>query len=176
MKKILLIVMAFALVLSLCAGCNTGKRVVDDFDDDPEPIVIGGTSDDNSGDKPDDNSGDKPKDDSGDKPEDDSGDKPDVDDPAIDIPEGWPVDNLPPGFPVYPNGEINDLSGEDYTFIVIHNTDQDTFKGYKAELEAWGFEFDEPSSNDIYTGFTDDWEIGLSTAETMVGINLKPNS
>jgi len=174
MKKILLIVTAIALALTLCAGCNTGSRTVDDdFDDDPEPIVIGDTSDDNSGDKPDDNTN---VDD--DKTDDDSDDNSNVDDDKSDgdYPEGWPVDDLPPGFPVYPNGEINDLSGEDYIFIVIHNTDQDTFEGYKAELEAWGFEFGELSPAGIYTGFTDDWEVGLSSTDTMVGINLKPNN
>ena len=48
MKRILFIVLAVALMLSLCAGCNTGKRIIvdDDFDDDIGPIVIGGNTDD----------------------------------------------------------------------------------------------------------------------------------
>jgi len=41
MKRILLIVLAIALALSLCTGCNNVKRTVDD-DFDDGPIVIGG--------------------------------------------------------------------------------------------------------------------------------------
>jgi len=52
MKKLILIILAIAFMLSLCAGCNTVKRIDDDFDDDIGPIVIGGTSGDNTGDKP----------------------------------------------------------------------------------------------------------------------------
>ena len=176
MKKILLIALAVALAISLGSGCNNSRRVADDLDDDLGPIVIGGTSDDDSGDKPDDNDkpDDKLDDNTGDLPDDNSGDKPDVDEPVIDIPEGWPVDILPPGFLVYPNGEVDDLSGEDYIFIVIHYTDQNTFEEYMTELEAWGFEFSALGTDGMYTGITDGWELGLSSTETMVGINLKP--
>jgi len=169
MKKILLIALSIALALSLCAGCNTDSRIVeDDVDEEPEPIVIADTTDDDTGDIPDD--------DTGDIPDDDTGDIPDIDEPAIDVPDGWPVDILPPGFPVYPNGDIDDLSGEDFIFIVIHYTDQDTYEEYKTELEAWGFEFGELGADGMYTGIMDGWEIGLSSNETMVGINLKPKN
>ena len=49
MKKILLIVLTITLMLSLCAGCGNSSQIKDDdFDEEPEPIVIGGTSDDDS--------------------------------------------------------------------------------------------------------------------------------
>ena len=42
MKRILYIVLAVVLVLSLCTGCNNDSRTDDDFDDEPITIKIGG--------------------------------------------------------------------------------------------------------------------------------------
>ena len=120
MKKTLLIFLAVALVLSLCAGCNNGKRVVDDdFDDDPEPIVIGDTSGDNSGDKPDDNP------------------KADEDKPKGDSPAEWPTE-LPP----YPDGKITRFEPGEYDKygITIVDTSRATVEAYAETLSNAGWE------------------------------------
>jgi len=123
MKKILLIVLAIALVLSLCAGCNTNKRIDDDVDDDPEPVVTSDTPDDNSGDKPDDNTDDNSN----------------VDDDKSrgDTPDGWPAE-LPP----YPDGEITRLEQKEYDGygITIINTSIETMEEYAATMISAGWE------------------------------------
>jgi len=56
MKRILYIVLAVVLVLSLCTGCNNSKRVEDfDFNDEPLTISVGGDDDDDPGAQPGDN-------------------------------------------------------------------------------------------------------------------------
>jgi len=139
MKKILLIVLAIALVLSLCAGCNNSSRIVDD-DFDDGPIVIGGTSDDNSGDKPDDDSGDKPGDNS-------NGDD---DKPIGEAPDGWPS-----GIPPYPDGIITRLESEelDKYNITIENTSKAKVEEYADTLSNAGWECTRDSDEDSRRSF-----------------------
>jgi len=83
------------------------------------------------------------------------------DEPAIDIPEGWPVDDLPPGFPVYPGGKQEYFINGANVAVSIENTDRNTFEGYLDALKAWGFDFSEPNSSGVYVGYTENWAIAI---------------
>jgi len=113
MKRILLIVLAAALMLSLCAGCNTGKRIVidDDFDDDIGPIVIGGTTSNDS--------------------------NVDDDKPHVDLPDGWPG-----VLPLYTDGVIirNEQREYDRYSITIHHTSKAALRAYGETLSNDGWE------------------------------------
>ena len=93
----------------------------------------------------------------------DNGDKPDT-----SYSKGWPTDNLPTGFPVYPGGQPEYNIVGVYISIVITSTDKNTFEGYMDDLKAWGFEISEPDSEGFYTGLTQNWKLGIVFAE---GIN-----
>ena len=113
MKKILLIALAIALVLSLCAGCNNNRRIIiddDDFDDEPIVIDTSNTSDDNS--------------------------NVDDDKPNSDSPDGWPA-VLPP----YPDGEIESIvpGQNDSLTITIINTSKAAMEEYAATMNDAGW-------------------------------------
>ena len=124
MKKILLIALAIALTLLLCAGCNNNSRIDDDdFDEDLGVIVIGGSS------------GDDSDSDSGDASDDDS--NVDNDQPDSGAPDGWPTE-----LPLYPDGEIERIvQGEnDYYGIDIINTSKATMEEYAGMMTSAGWE------------------------------------
>ena len=126
MRKILLIVLAIALVLSLCAGCSK-NRIDDDFDDGPITIKIGDTSDDV--DEPDEDPVDEPIGPPVDEPDD-----------ADDEPEDPPVKE-PVEVPPYPFGEIEEIEQEEndgYTITII-NTSLADVEEYTAIMidEGW---------------------------------------
>jgi len=106
----------------------------------------------------------------------DIGDVDNGDEPTANYPDGWPVDILPPGFPVYPEGDFEDGS-TDIVIIFIHNTSINTFEEYKKELEAWGFEFEEMDLSNLYYGVMSDWRIAysFSESENTACISLAPN-
>ena len=126
MRKILLIVLAIALVLSLCAGCNK-SRVDDDLDDGLITIKIGGAPDDI----------DEPDEDPVDEPDEDPVDEPDD---ADNEPEDDPVKE-PVEVPPYPFGEIEEIEQEEndgYTITII-NTSLAEMEEYAAIMidEGW---------------------------------------
>ena len=150
MRKILFIVLAVAVALLLCAGCNNSSRTDDDdLDEGLGVIVIGGASDDDTDDDSDDDSN-----------VDDS--NVDDDKPGSDTPEEWPFDELPTGFPVYPNGEPSCTINTAGVHIYIYNTDRDACERYMDDLKAWGFEFGEPQSDGECKGYTEDWTISIN--------------
>ena len=149
MKKIPLIVLAVALALLLCTGCNNSNRTDDDDSDEGlGVIVIGGASDDDSSDDSNEISGD------------DSNVDNDI--PGSDTPEEWPFDELPPGFPVYPGGEPSCTINTAGVHIYIYKTDRDACERYMDDLKAWGFEFGEPQSDGECKGYTEDWTISIN--------------
>ena len=128
MKKILLIVLALALMLSLCAGCNN-SRIDDDFDDGPITINIGGAPDDDV----------------------DDADDPVVEEPA-DVEEPDDADEEPDDPPVkepvevppYPFGEIEEIEQEEndgYTITII-NTSLADMEKYAAMMIDDGWKSD----------------------------------
>ena len=129
MRKILLIVLVIALMLSLCVGCNK-SRIDDDFDDGPITINIGGAPDDDVDDA----------DDAHEEPVDDSVEEPDdADDEPDDPPVKEPVE-VPP----YPFGEIEEIEQEEndgYTITII-NTSLADVEEYTAIMIAEGWKSD----------------------------------
>ena len=92
---------------------------------------------------------------------------PDEDEPEPDNTgvEGWPAADLPPGFPVYPNGVVTDVKGslDDKgigLWITISGTDEATCNAYKKSIEEWNapgdfwtfITFEAPGSIDIQVG------------------------
>ena len=57
---------------------------------------------------------------------------------------GWPTADLPPGFPVYPNGDVTDVGGkvDDGMGILIEvsYTDEDAYNSYQKTLADGGWE------------------------------------
>jgi len=92
---------------------------------------------------------------------DDNGDADNGNEPTGNHPKGWPTYELPPGFPVYPGGQPEYILDDDGFFLTIYYTDRNSFEGYVDDLKAWGFEFDEPGSDGIYTGFAETWKITI---------------
>ena len=88
MKKVVLIIFSFILVLMLAVGCNPGSG------------SAGGA-------------------------------------------KGWPADDLPPGFPVYPNGEVTDVGGKmdngGGILIEVSYTDKAAYNQYQKTLTADGW-------------------------------------
>jgi len=128
MRKILLIVLAIAMALLLCAGCNNISHTNDDdLDEELEVIVIGGASDDDPDEASDGDSNDVSDDDS----------NVDNDKPDGDTPDGWPIE-----LPLYPDGEIERIvPGEnDYYGIDIINTSKATMEEYAGMMINAGWE------------------------------------
>jgi len=160
MKKILLIVLAVALVLSLCTGCNKTRIIYDDdIDDEPIVISIGGVPE-----EPDDPVVEEPEDPIVEEPEDPVVDEPeDTPTPAPtptptppppnpgdeDLPNVWPVDYMPGDFPVYPDGEIfrvqvdTEMYGGDsvFIYICIRESSKESYGKYKTTLKNAGWYF-----------------------------------
>jgi len=155
MKKILLIALALALVLSLCAGCNNSRRIeVDDDDFDDEPIVIdaSNTSDNDTND--------------------------DDDQPHIDLPGGWPA-----YFPLYTDGTIYQIIPKEYDCytITINKTSKAAVEEYAVTLTNAGWEcivIDDVDEADaaIVIEFSKDDQRGsliLAEDEYLLVINLR---
>ena len=120
MKKILLIVLALALVPSLCVGCNNNRVIRDDdFDDEPVSIAIGGVPDE----KPDDPVVEEPNDPGVEEPDDPVVEEPE--DPVVEEPDD-PVVEWPSVLPPFEEreGEVESIElREDGTYIIkINNT------------------------------------------------------
>ena len=95
----------------------------------------------------------------------DNGNADNGDEPDNNYIKGWPTDELPSGFPEYPGGQPkHGIDGEKVN-IIIENTDKNSFEGYMADLEAWGFEFGEPISDGVYSGSAKDWKLILAITD-----------
>ena len=144
MKKILLILLAIAMVLSFGAGCNS-NRVDDDLDYGIGEIVIIGVLDDDVDDA------DDPDD------ADDINDAVDVDEEPDGDPVEEPVDDPvkePVELPPYPYGEIDEIEQEgngEYT-ITILGTSKAEMEEYAVILTAEGWKDTEVS--DVGFSFT----------------------
>ena len=62
---------------------------------------------------------------------------------GADMAEGWPIADLPDGFPAYPNGKVIDIDGEydsEGILIEISGTDESTYDAYLTTLEKDGWQ------------------------------------
>ena len=165
MKKILLIVLAVALVLSLCTGCSKTRVIYDDdFDDEPITISIGGAP----VEEPEDPVVEEPEDPTPDPtpertpvptpiPTPDPTPAPTPTPPTYEeLPAVWPVDYIHEDFPVYPDGEINyvrkNYTGytiEAYIHICIKESSPGSFKKYRDALKKAGFDLNDMGESKI---------------------------
>jgi len=83
------------------------------------------------------------------------------DGPATEYTKGWPTDELPAGFPVYPGGEPEYTIIGSHVLVFVANTDRNAFEGYMDTLIAWGFEFGAPDSKGEYIGYKENWEFTI---------------
>ena len=134
MRKILAIVLAIAMLLSLCAGCNNSRIVYDDdLDDEPISIAIGGVPDDDVEDEVE----DVPEDDDA---EDETDEDSNVDD---DQPDDGPAVEWPSVLPPFDgNGEIDSIElREDGTYIItIIGTTRNEAQTYARGSRDYGWE------------------------------------
>jgi len=154
MKKILLIALVVAMVLSLCTGCSKTRVIYDDdFDDEPITISVGGVPEE----EPDDPVVEEPEDPVVEEPDDPVVDEPDEPDPtptptpagpvSEELPNVWPVDLLPEGFPEYPDGEIYRVKTNVETYhddflslyICISESSTGSYKKYRDALKSAGW-------------------------------------
>jgi len=174
MRKTLLIVLAVALALLLCAGCNNIRRVDDDdSNEEPITIVIGGISDGDS----DDDSDEGSDDDSDEETYNDSNvdnDKPDSSTPIElptehppsleegELPNVWPAGHLPQGFPEYPDGDIGSVkvNADMSLHIVIEESSQETFGEYIVTLRDAGWQL-ERLGDERVEGWSGIWDYEL---------------
>jgi len=95
----------------------------------------------------------------------DNGDTDNGDEPDNGYIKGWPTDELPSGFPEYPDGQPKHGIDGAKVNIIIEDTGIKAFEGYMADLEAWGFEFGEPISDGVYNSSAKDWKLILAITE-----------
>ena len=104
----------------------------------------------------------------------DNGDADNEDESTLEYTEGWPTDELPSGFPVYPEGQPRHAFEDANVLIIIGNTGKKAFEGYVADLEAWGFDFGEPISDGIYMGSAENFRLYINYNEkfneTFIGV------
>jgi len=118
MKKTLTSALVVVLVLSLCAGCGNSGGNDEPFDALSEVKTNSDVmaNDDMTG----------------------GGDT----GPSFGGASGWPASDLPPGLPIYPDGEVsrvdNDAMG---VFVVIDGTSPQSFSMYKTSMENEGWRF-----------------------------------
>jgi len=151
-----------------------GELNVGDDDDDGDNITMGGDDDDNNNNNDDADNDDIGDNGDADNEDTDNGDADNEDESTLEYTEGWPTDELPSGFPVYPDGQPRHAFENADVFIIIGNTGKKTFEGYVADLEAWGFEFGEPISDGIYMGSTENMRLYINYNdkfnETFIGL------
>ena len=145
MRKILAIVLAIVLMLSLCAGCKkTSITYDDDIDDEPITIAIGGISDDDVDDDKDDLDDDT-EDDFEDDADDESDDDSIVDD---DQPDDGPAVEWPSVLPPYEKYllfeeelKISIELREDGTYIITitdtYDSNVSTYKSFVSGRYHW---------------------------------------
>ena len=121
MKKILLIVLAIALVLSLSTGCNN-SRIDDDIDDEPISITIGGVLDE----EPDDPVVEEPDDPVVEEP----------DDPVVDEPDEPEEPDEPPFLTTLRTGVYGYI--EEHIIVKDRTIEGKTFVYSNGSLMAFG--------------------------------------
>jgi len=158
MKKFLTFALVIVLVLALGAGCNQGGG-----DDEPFDALgeIKANSDIMTND-------DGPSDDGTADDDPGGGDT----GPSSGGASGWPASDLPPGLPIYPDGEVsrvdNDAMG---VFVVIDGTSAQSLAMYKTSMEneGWRFLVENSAKKDRYIvalSIIDSTSIGILAKES----------
>jgi len=95
-------------------------------------------------------------------------------------PPSWPAAELPPGFPVYPGGDIDKVEQDETgLYICVTETDKATYDAYLKTLEAAGWILD-LSDEDTVSAVKGSWilslcfdkDLGISLMATDMGFDL----